>query len=268
MTIAPTPDHPAFPQPDDLAARIWRYMDREKFEWLVNEGRLFMPAAGELGDPLEGSTPAGEVDWWIRQAENANDDEARRIIAHNRNFLSIMATNLRSNHYVSCWHMNPTENRAMWGCYTHHPEAVAIQTNYAVLRAELPHFVQMGLVRYIDYATARLPTMNMLEYITHKNEYYRSEAEVRAVVTPSFLPQVDQDAFNDNYFQLESRPGFCIYAPRVNLATLIQRVILHPNATSIFETAMADLCSANGLPRPEKSEANRSPLFLDSHRQA
>ncbi len=53
--------HPAFPEPDDPSAVIWRYMDAPKFEWLVNCGRLFMPSADRLGDPLEGSTPPGDL---------------------------------------------------------------------------------------------------------------------------------------------------------------------------------------------------------------
>jgi hypothetical protein len=41
--------HPAFPQPDDPSVVIWRYVDASKFEWLVNCGRLFMPAPIGLG---------------------------------------------------------------------------------------------------------------------------------------------------------------------------------------------------------------------------
>ena len=39
----------------------------------------------------------------------------------------------------------------------------------------------MGVVRYIDYATGRPPSMNMIEYIMHKDTYYSFEQEVRAV---------------------------------------------------------------------------------------
>jgi hypothetical protein len=76
--------HPAFPQPDDPSAVIWRYMDASKFEWLVDCARLFMPNADRLGDPLEGSTPPGELEWWRREAANAETEETRRIIEYNR----------------------------------------------------------------------------------------------------------------------------------------------------------------------------------------
>ena len=59
--------HPAFPQPADPDVAIWRYMDAPKFEWLIGNERLFMPSACRLGDPLEGTTPGGEIQWWRRE---------------------------------------------------------------------------------------------------------------------------------------------------------------------------------------------------------
>src|SRR6516165_4771459 len=86
--------HPAFPQPPDPSVAIWRYMDASKFTWLVANGRLFMPRADRLGDPFEGTTPSGELEWWKREAANADTDESRGIIEYNRSFLSRMATML------------------------------------------------------------------------------------------------------------------------------------------------------------------------------
>ena len=51
-----------------------------------------------------------------------------------------------------CWHMNQNENHAMWSCYTKPSESIAVKTTYAALREELPQFIQMGMVRYLDYA--------------------------------------------------------------------------------------------------------------------
>jgi hypothetical protein len=53
--------HPAFAQPDDPSAVIWRYVDASKFGWLANCGRLFMPSADRLGDALEGSSPRARL---------------------------------------------------------------------------------------------------------------------------------------------------------------------------------------------------------------
>ena len=57
-------------------------MDLNKFEWVVNESRLFMPCVDRLGDPFEGTTPKGQLQWWMRQAENANSVKQKQIIEH------------------------------------------------------------------------------------------------------------------------------------------------------------------------------------------
>lgn len=116
--------HPAFPQPDDTNISLWRYMDLEKFEWMVNNSRLFMPSTDRLGDPFEGTTPKGELKWWLRQAENADSVEKEKIIKHNRSLISHMVEQFRNQYYMSCWHINEFENYAMWQCYTKSINAV------------------------------------------------------------------------------------------------------------------------------------------------
>ena len=253
--------HPAFPQPSDQSVTIWRYMDASKFEWLVANERLFMPSASHLGDPFEGTTPDGELEWWKREAANADTAEKRGIIEYNRSFLSRMAQALRNHYYVGCWHMNSHENSAMWGCYTTSSEAVAVKTSYAALRAALPAYVEMGVVRYIDYATGRLPSMNMFEYIMHKDNYYGFEQEVRAVGTPPAVKELGLGDFTTNHFELEAIPGFLVYAPPVDIEKLIHGVVLHPDASADFTRKVADLCTAKNLPSPERSRRTRAPSF-------
>lgn len=222
--------HPAFPKPADPSVTLWRYMDAVKFDWLVAHERLFMPSADRLGDPFEGTTPRGELAWWQREAANADTEEKRRIIEYNRDFLSRMAQKLRNHYYVGCWHMNQHENSAMWGCYTTNPESVGIRTTYTALRAALPAYVEIGIVRYIDYATARLPSMNMFEYIMHKDSYYAFEQEVRAVAVPPAVKELGLEDFQDNQFELEAIKGFIVYAPPIDIRKLIHGIVLHPDA--------------------------------------
>jgi hypothetical protein len=239
----------------------WRLIDASKLTWLVENGRLFMPRADRLGDPLEGTTPPGELKWWRREAIGADTDEKRRIIEHNRAFLSHMAKAFRDSLYVSCWHMNSRENRAMWECYTKCPESVAVRTTFEVLRATLPSYVDMGKVRYIDYASDRLPTMNMFEYIMHKDSFFAFESEVRAVAFPPAVDELGRAHFLENRFESESDPGLQVFAPTVDLGRLIQGMVLHPDATPAFEAEITALCLSKGLPRPERSRKNKMPVF-------
>ena len=253
--------HPAFPQPDDPATVLWRYMNYNKFEWLVTSRRLLMPSADRLGDPWEGTTPKGELRWWRREAAAADSVEQSRVIDRNREFLSRMARGFRNHYYVSCWHMNQHENHALWKSYTSQPEAVAIQTTYLALRKCLPTYVEMGMVRYIDYASDRLPTFNMFEYVMHKDIYYRFETEVRAVALPPAVDRLGRTHFLENHFESESSPGFVVYAPPIDVVSLVHEVVLHPDATSEFAERVADMCVQNGLPHPGSSRRTRQPVF-------
>lgn len=253
--------HPAFPQPSDQSVTIWRYMDVWKFEWLVANERLLMPSASCLKDPFEGTTPGGELEWWKREAANAGTAEKRGIIEYNRSFLSRMAQELRNHYYIGCWHMNSHENSAMWECYTTSPEAVAVKTNYAALRAALPAYVEMGVVRYIDYATGRLPSLNMFEYIMHKDKYYGFEQEVRAVGTPPPVKDLGLEDFKANHFEMEETPGFLVYAPAIDLGKLTDGIVLHPGASNTFAQRVADICATHSLPPPELSRRTRTASF-------
>lgn len=255
-------DHPSFPQPADTAQSIWRYMDMDKFEWLLDHSRLFMPTAHNLGDPLEGSTPPGQLDWWDREAENASTDEMRATITHNRQFFAYFAEHFRRHmYYVSCWHMNKHENYSMWRCYTKGAEAVAIKTTYSALRAALPASVLMGVIRYIDYSTDRLPYGNMFEYIMHKDAYYTYEAEVRAVMVPPPSDEHGLQEFRADHFSLATNPDFLVYAPQVDVVNLIGGIVLHPEASEAFANRIRDICAERGLPEPVLSRETNKPRF-------
>ncbi|MGZ8159912.1 MAG: hypothetical protein ACXWT4_14010, partial [Methylobacter sp.] len=144
-------EHPSFPQPTNTSISLWRYMDIDKFEWMLEHGRLFIPNADHLGDVWEGRTPKGDIDWWNREIEKATTDELKANFAYNRDFMLKFSQAFRSRYYVTCWHMNEHENYAMWKCYTNSNEAVAIKTTYEQLIDILPDYTYTGIVRYIDY---------------------------------------------------------------------------------------------------------------------
>jgi hypothetical protein len=253
--------HPSFPQPDDQSQVLWRYIDSDKFEWLLEHGRLFMPTADNLGDPREGSTPPGEIEWWTKEYINVATEEQRATVAHNRNFFALFAQNFRPRYYVSCWHMNTHENYSMWRCYTKTKSAVAIRTTYSALRKALPVAALMGIIRYIDYSTDRLPWGNLFEYIMHKDITFRYEAEVRAVV---MLPPSDElglQKFLEDHFALTAKPNFRLYAPKVDVNTLIDGIVLHPKASKNYTAKVRKLCAVQGLPEPKSSRETTEPVY-------
>lgn len=245
--------HPAFPQPANPHAPIWRFLTRHKFEWMVKEGRLFMPNAAHLGDPLEGTQPVGGSNYWQALVDGAASEEQRRTIEHNRQLISRVAAAFRTRYYVSCWHLNDALNPEMWTLYADNSESVAVRTTVSKLRAALPAYVDIGVVRYIDYTTERLPTLNMLEYITHKNKIFEHESEVRAVAMHPIVEGLDQQHFRNNHFEAENNPDFRVFAPPIQLSTTVDLVFVHPSAPAAFLEAARSLCHEHDLPAPERA---------------
>lgn len=248
--------HPAFPQTGDPNVSLWRYMDAEKFRWLVEYGRLFMPNAENLGeDTFEGTTPDGDLAWWHQQAEQAESEEQRRTILHNCNLVSGFANKFRNKYYVSCWHLNQNENPTMWDSYTNSPESVVIRTTFSTLRSCLPPYALLGRVTYIDYDTDRLRSINLFERITHKRKQYAVENEVRAVVFHPPDEASNSKHFQENLYEFEDNSGRRVFIPPINVKQLTLGVAIHPKAPPDFVSEVERICRDNGLVQPETSLA-------------
>lgn len=213
-----------------------------------------MPTAAHLGDPLEGTQPRGNVQYWRSLADRAATEEQRRTIEHNRKLITEFAAAFRTRYYVSCWHMNDSINREMWELYAPEADSVAVRSTASRLRTALPSYVEVGMVRYIDFSIDRLPTLNMLEYITHKNIAFENERELRAVALHPIVEGSDQEHFRAHHFQAENNPEFLVFAPPVSLPDLIEAVIVHPNASTALREQVRALCASFQLPAPKLCE--------------
>jgi len=254
------PNHPSFPQPADRSARLWRYMDLHKFEWLLQHRRLYMAATEDLGDPREGSTPSPFYDQWQQRIDNAKTDEERRVAEHNQRFFQWAAKAMRRMYFISCWQMGTYENNIMWGAYTTTPSALAIQTTYERLATVLPPSTYLGVVRYLDYATETFTEWNMFEWIMHKEAVFEGEREVRAIACPPPTEESGLSAFNASFFEWADG-GTKFYAPEVNLAELVEEIVLHPDADQVVVERVSGLALQAGLKPPVKSRKARPIVF-------
>ncbi len=119
----------------------------------------------------------------------------------------------------------------------------------------------MGVIRYIDYSTDRLPWGNMFEYIMHKDITFRYEAEVRAIVTLPPNDGLGLQKFLEDHFALTANPNFRLYAPKIDAATLIHGIVLHPEASKSYAARVRKLCAAKGLPAPTSSRETAEPVY-------
>ena len=119
----------------------------------------------------------------------------------------------------------------------------------------------MGVIRYIDYSTEPLPWGNMFEYVMHKDVAYRYEAEVRAIVTPPPTEELGLKKFMVDHCSLTADPNFRLYAPQIDVITLIDGIILHPKASKTYSAKVRKLCAAKGLPAPTPSRETAEPVY-------
>jgi hypothetical protein len=256
---APLSDHahPVFPQPDDLNATVWRYMPFSRFESLVNDRQLFMSRLSNFPDRFEGSTPHGDADQWEKEMKNAASDEHRAIIAENRDKIGAFRRGFAKTSFVNCWHMLEHENAAMWDRYSMDGtfgEAVVIRTTYAQLKNIIPRFAYIGKVRYLDWTTERLATLNVMEGVMHKRREYIDEREVRIVIQLMSLPGYDGISTPDGVISNG-------YLAAIDPVALIPEVRLHPDASPDFAERVREFCAAHGLPAPRPSELAGNPTY-------
>jgi hypothetical protein len=236
-------EHQNFERPGSPEAKIWRYSDLGKFICTLCTGSLWFSRIDQFDDKYEASwlpyvPPAGRAG----PAPQVFEDNRRRIWP-----ASVSTT------AVNCWHMNEWESDAMWKLYGG-GTGVAIQSTFARLTASLkdcPHFVSVGLVKYIDYTSDTFVGQdNGFQPFLHKRKSYEHEKELRAVVWPpggehGTMAPIDKG----------------IRGP-VSLDRLIERVYLAPDAPP---SLMGDIKDAMAESRVSfeviQSDIHQRPLY-------
>ncbi len=208
-----------------------------------------------LEDRYEGKSPKIITEELQKALLSAEDEARQAAINDSIEILCRFAAGFYPNYFVSCWSMRDVESDLMWRSYTTSAEAVAVQTTFARLEQSLPPYVDIGLVRYIDYQTQGFGRMNMFEWPMHKRLQYAEDREVRVLANAALLDQLGGKELRSNLFEGgTSSQSVRVCAPPVNISTLIEAIYLHPSAGSKFTDKAAKFCHAHRLPEPRLSE--------------
>lgn len=261
-------DHPSLipPNEDDV---IWRYINLEKFESLLNERSLFFCRANRFSDPFEGSVPKREADYRIEDlkrvckfyGEDFNLDEAKK----NDEAFSKMHKKIKGNTVINCWHINEFESDGMWQLYLKSNEGVSIKSSIKRIILALektPENLYMSKVRYIDYEEdlwnhpVDFPDMHysFLTPFVHKRIEYKHETELRLFYE---IPDVkDDDLF---WTRQDFEKGIMI---SVDLDILIEEIVLPPTADDHIENKIKAILNEYGLEkRIRKSKLSADPFY-------
>ena len=253
-----TPHPTVFKQPLDESISVWRYMDLSKFIWMIQREALFYCRSDSLGDPFEGhytKVIADQEEEHINtlRANNefaaiaaaVNAEEMAREVYRARTLE--LPKQLKQKYFVSCWHMNEEESPAMWKLYTSQNESICIRSKYKTLASLLPEQSLLGIVEYIDYHRESFDTTEMWSYIIHKRKSFQHEQEIRAAI------------YRGETCPFESVGEKGLVVP-INIATLIEEIIVSPTSKSPLTEVVEGLAKKYGLKAPvERSRVNDEP---------
>ncbi|MBY0281112.1 MAG: hypothetical protein K2W94_03035 [Alphaproteobacteria bacterium] len=250
LTLSLYPQHPSFLLPDNLDIKIWRYMDFDKFEWLINEKRLFMASSHNLGDSKEGTTAQGEHKRWNEWLQKTKINEERFIVEQNYGKINQFAQAFSKNYYfVNCWHMNEEEDPSRWSDFVNYPdESVAIRTTIRNLQSCMSSWINIGMVKYIDHSKdafyCREGTFlpNFFEWIISKDKFFEYEKEIRCIVDRLTIER--EDLVN---FFIHIKTSKLVYAPLLDLSQLILSVHFPSNASKSHKDSVARLLRKENL---------------------
>ena len=129
----------------DLDIVVWRYMSLQKFEWLLEDKALFFCRLDMFpDDPFEGTIPKKEAEFRAKTHENEKTIEN----------ISNLHRRFKRRLTVNCWHINNSENDAMWRLYLDDNCGVTIKTTVKNLLNSFENTTEeifCSKVRYIDY---------------------------------------------------------------------------------------------------------------------
>ncbi len=169
-----------FNPPKNANAKIWRYMDFGKYVSLLETQLLYFVRVDRLDDHFEGTY--GRANQRMRpemykELYEKDPDAFNRSVQHRDEVFRW----LRQWTFINCWHQNDCESAAMWRLYAETNQAIAIQSTYEKLRAQLPSEVCIGMVEYKDYDAEWLPEGHTLFPFVHKRKSFVHEQELRAI---------------------------------------------------------------------------------------
>ncbi len=200
--------------------KMWRYLQPDKFEWLIKNSALYLAKASRFKDPLEGIIPELSLQL-IKKFE-----ESIGMIHDRAKWIEIMQ-NFRDSTYVNCWHINEDETARMWKEYC--PvrkddegenifEGVVIETTYQQLDNacdEPPEKYFLTIVKYIkDIVKKYIKQGNSLHLFAHKDESFIDEKEGRIISIGNV---------NEDHLEME-----------INLDMVINAIYVHPCASQEY----------------------------------
>ena len=238
--------HSVTKHPDNWDTPVWRYMNLPKLVSLLSSRALHYCRIDRLPDPYEGRYPHTEHERLKRIEEHLQQD-GKHIVTRKEAIDELM----RHTAYVNCWCLQENESDALWRIYGGE-FGVALKSTYRLLVNSLREEDIVTLVNYVDYDSAKIADVNVLELVTHKRVFFAHEQEVRIV---RWGKGVDME-------NAASQP--VIEVP-IDLESVLETVVVSPEAQDWYVRVVKDLLNQFRVDVPVCASSISSEPFRAYH---
>ncbi len=245
-----------FEPPKRKSLKVWRYLDFEKFQSLLNKKALYFASARQFDDSFEGSITKRHFKYQLKHANNGFGTDSDFYQKH----MSPAFYELTRLTKISCWHINENESSAMWKLYLRDGTGIAIQSNIGRLQKSLLPFrlkseygeetIHLGKVKYIDYRKDVMNNKTMLGRFFYKRKSFSHERELRVALSLRLAEEYGVNVPEKGIFV------------GVDLSKLVSAVHLAPSVDSEFRALVEQTIAASGLDlKLKQSEMDDDALF-------
>lgn len=235
-------------------------MSFARFVWLLEKRALYFRRSDLFDDPYEGyyTEPMISQEYIdLRVAAIRQKIPELDPVTFREHYLASLQwmKDHRKDFFINCWHLNELESSAMWRIYAPVNEAVCIRSTYCNLSNALPTWVDVGLVRYLDYKRDFIDDGNIYHAVMSKRASFAHENEVRAVL----WRQASDVRDNPEVRFSGDDQGLVV---GVEPTELISEVYLSPSSTLDFREAVEGVSKRFGLGVVvRQSEVNAPPAY-------
>jgi len=239
-------------RPQNRSAKIWRYMNVEKYLYLLNYSRLFFVRSDKLDDAFEGSWTKLDIENRKKHSmslpnsvKDKSDEDFSKILM-----------NMKKKTFISCWNAQDAESLSLWKIYGEVGKSIAIQSTYERLHNSVTEQVTLGLVEYIDYEIGSFfsDERRAASPFYFKRMEFANECELRGTIQYHKFGVIDpNEEFYDNNFGVDHP---------VDLENLVEEVVVSPETPEWLLELLSSVTKKFGYSFPlVRSRLDAQPQF-------
>lgn len=214
--------------------KIWRFMNFEKFLFLIQKTRLFFASADVIArqfDPWEGIYPPETLDLTLEHFKKSNHENiannAEKLLGHLKNLKTE-----RVNFFLNCWHINDSETKHMCPTYASRKLGVTIQSDFNRLCESLANVEKNVYIAAVEYDQKIISTGDVFQPYFNKRKQFKFDQELRCLIWDRIVPPE------------EPRSGISF---EIDLKILIENIFVTPGTAQYEIEAINDMIEKYGF---------------------